>query len=141
VNATLDPALGLPRPAPPKKAEKLTRRAVSVAVADMKGTLFSVNVPLASIEARGRALVLKGDAEERAQLKNLKVRSGRSGILKVAFKSAPFDLNFAAGLRRLDDGGSVILEPPFTVRVDVGDEGGTVAIPCKASGRRFSCGG
>lgn len=140
VNATLEPALGLPRPAPPKKGEKITRRAIAVAVADTKGALIAVNVPSASTEVRGRGLVLKVDAEARAQLKNLKVRITRNGAMRVAFKTQPFDLTFASGQRRLDDDGAVILEPPFTVRVDVGDEGGTVAIPCKASGRRFSCG-
>lgn len=140
VNATLEPALGLPRPAPPRKGEKITRRAVSVAVADLKGNLVAVNVPVASTEVRGRALVLKGDAEARAQLKNLKVRITRNGAMRVAFKTQPFDLTFAAGQRRLGDDGAVILEPPFTVRVDVGEEGGTVAIPCKATGRRFACG-
>ncbi|HEV7730553.1 MAG TPA: choice-of-anchor tandem repeat NxxGxxAF-containing protein [Candidatus Binatia bacterium] len=140
VQSTLEPALGLPRPTTAPK-EKLTRRAVSVAVADMKGSLIAVNVPIGSIEVRGRSLVLKPGAVERAQLKGLKVRVSRNGLMKIAFRTAPFDLSFAAGLRKLDDDGAVILEPPFTVRVDVGDEGGTAAVPCKATGRRVTCGG
>ncbi len=140
VQATLEPAAGLPRPPAPAKGTPIARRAISVAVADAKGALIAVNAPLASVDVKGRALVLKRNAVERAQLRNLKVRFARDGAMKVAFKTAPFDLTFSAGLRQFDDDGAVILEPPFSVRVDVGDEGGTVSIPCKANGRRFSCG-
>ncbi len=145
VRGTLDPALGLPRASVAattrgKKGPKPTRAAIQVAVADTKGTLFAANVPVGSIEVRGRALVLKPGAPERAQVKSLKVKVSRNGQMKLTFRTAPFDLSFASGVRSTDDNGQVILEPPFTVRVDVGDEGGTVAIPCSGSGRRLSCG-
>ncbi len=51
-----------------------------------------------------------------------KLRLARDGTVRVVASSAPVDL-----LR----GGERTLEPPFTLSLEVGDDAGTVAVPCR----------
>jgi len=55
-------------------------------------------------------------------LRSLKLRLAGDGTVRVMALSAPVDL-----LR----GGERTLEPPFTLSLEVGDDAGTVAVPCR----------
>jgi hypothetical protein len=130
----------LPRAAAGKKA-KLRRVAMTVAVGDMKGNLWTVNVPSNDVRVRGRTFVVKGGTDTKT-LRSLRVRIAKDGTVRVAARSAPFDLNFGASAgHNFDSKGAVVLEPPFNVRVDVGGEGGNTLVNCTPKPRRFRCGG
>jgi hypothetical protein len=131
----------LPRPPADKKA-KLRRVALTVAVGDMKGNLWSVNIPSSAVKVRGRTLVAKGGADAKS-LQSLRVRVAKDGSMRVAARSARIGLsdpvNASAG-HNFDGTGAVILAPPFNVRVDVGGEGGNTLVHCTPKPRRFRCG-
>lgn len=130
----------LPRPAADKKA-KLRRVAMTVAVADMKGNLWTVNVPSTDVRVRGRTLVVKGGTDTKT-LRSLRVRVAKDGTIRVAARSALFRLNDEASLNHNFDGtGALVLAPPFNVRVDVGGDGGNAPVNCTPKGRRFHCDG
>jgi hypothetical protein len=138
LSAVLKPAK-LPRPAVDKKA-KLRRVAMTVAVGDMKGNLWTVNVPSTDVRVRGRSLVVKGGTDAKT-LRSLRVRVAKDGTIRVAARSALFDLNSGASAGHNFDGtGAVVLEPPFNVRVDVGGDGGNTLVNCTTKPRRFRCG-
>jgi hypothetical protein len=131
----------LPRAATDKKT-KLRRVALTVAVGDMKGNLWSANVPSTAVKVRGRTLVAKGGTDSKS-LQSLRVQVAKDGSMRVAARSARINLsdpgNASAG-HNFDGTGAVILAPPFNVRVDVGGEGGNVLVNCTPKPRRFRCG-
>jgi hypothetical protein len=89
---------------------------------------------------RGRYLIVKGGTDTKT-LRSLRVRVAKDGTIRVAARSAPFDLNFGASAGHNFDGtGAVVLEPPFNVRVDVGGDGGNALVNCTTKPRRFRCG-
>jgi hypothetical protein len=136
-SAVLKPG-NLPKSTDAKKS-KFGRQLVAVAVADTKGTLWSAVLPPKQIALRGQTLVAKGDGQKRVRA--LRVRLGKDGTIRLAVRSVPIDLSLiAGGLHRFDSNGSIILEPPLSVRVDVGGTGGSV-VPCVPQGRRYVCGG
>jgi hypothetical protein len=136
-SAVLKPG-NLPLPAGAKK-HKISRQLVAVAVADMKGTLWSAVLPPSQLALRGQTLVARGDGRKRVQ--GLRVRVQKDGSIRLSVRSAPFDLSSTAGgLHNFDSTGSLILAPPLSVRVDVGANGGSV-VPCVLQGRRYVCGG
>jgi hypothetical protein len=129
----------LPRATVDKKA-KLRRLAMTVAVGDMKGNLWTVNIPSNDVRVRGRSFVVKGGTDTKT-LRSLRVRVAKDGTIRVAARSAPFDLNFGASAgHNFDSTGAVVLEPPFNVRVDVGGDGGNALVNCTPKRRRFRCG-
>ena len=132
----------LPRAAADKKA-KLRRVAMTVAVGDMKGNLWTVNVASADVKVRGRTLVAKAGKNAKT-LRSLRIRVAADGTLRVAARSALMNLsdpgNASAG-HNFDGTGAVVLAPPFNVRVDVGGDGGTALVNCQPKPRRFRCGG
>lgn len=131
----------LPRAATDKKA-KLRRVALTVAVGDMKGNLWTVNVASTDVRVRGRSLVVKGGTDKKT-LRSLRVHVGKDGTIRVAARSALFNLsdpgNASLG-HNFDGTGAVVLEPPFNVRVDVGGDGGNALVNCTTKPRRFRCG-
>lgn len=117
------------------------QRAVTITVADTRGPLWTGTIQSVDTRLRGRTLAKRGGKTE-TPIGNLRVQFARGGTIRIAVASKRFDLSFSAqGLRRFDETGAVILEPPFTVRADVGEDGGSVVVPCTPKGRRFRCGG
>src|SRR5262249_13181374 len=116
----------------------LVRQLVSVAVADTKGTLWSAVLPPAQVALRGQTLVAKGDGRKRVRA--LQVRVGKDGTIRIAVRSQPVHLTNATRPHKVDRRGSPLIEPPLSVRVDVGGNGAS-AVPCVARGRRYVCGG
>jgi len=133
-SAVLRPG-NLPKPTDSKKS-KFGRQLISLAVADTKGTLWSAVLPPAQVAVRGQTLVAKGEGGKRVRA--LRVRVGKDGTIRLAVRSQPFDLTNATGLHKFDSTGSLIIEPPLSVRVDVGGNGAS-AVPCVARGRRYVC--
>ena len=130
----------LPGVAPDKKA-KLRRVAMTVAVGDMKGNLWTVNVASGDVRVRGRTLVAK--TGKKSPLRLLRVRVAADGTFHVAARSALFNLSAPGGAsvgHNFDGNNAVILAPPFNVRVDVGEDGGNVLMNCTPKPRRFRCG-
>lgn len=118
-----------------------TREPVAVSLQDMRGTLWSATLPAGSFRKAGRAFVLKGrDASDRVAKLRLKPR--KDGTVRATLKSRPFDsiLSFT-GLREFFDDGTLEVVPPFTVRLEIGDDAATVTVPCTGGGKRFDCGG
>ncbi len=145
-SAVLEPPDIMPQPPPsPERGQRELARArrklVTVAVADGVGPLWSGIVQSADTQLRGRTLRSKRGADSRVGA--LRVRFTRRGAIRVAVRSRPFDLSVSAGAaleRRFDETGAAILEPPFIVRVDVGEDGGSATLDCTPRGRRFGCG-
>lgn len=139
ISAVVDPGL-LPTSSG-EGATQLRRKQVTVSIADQRGRLWSGTVPAADTQLRGRTLARKRSAGA-SQIAGLKVRFTRRDGIRVEVRSKPFDLTFSAqGLRRFDDTGAVVLEPPLSVRVDVGEDGASAVLPCTPKPRRFTCGG
>lgn len=151
VNATVAPATTLPDIAEGSAArvtggtkktrrqrERLRPQAVSLAVGDQRGTLWSVTLPASAIEARGRALVAKPGSEQ--PIAGLRVRIARDGTIRVKARSTALDFAFSSGSRPFDQAGLPQLFPPFAVRVDVGAEGGAASVPCDPKKLSFRCG-
>src|SRR5262249_14833799 len=87
----------------------------------------------------GQTLVAKGEGRNR--VRGLRVRVQKDGSIRLTVRSAPFNLSSTAGgLHNFDSTGSVVLAPPLSVRVDVGENGGSV-VPFVLQGRRYVCGG
>ncbi len=123
---------------PPRARRKL----VTVAVADSVGPLWSGVVSSGDTLLRGRTLRKKRSADTR--IGALRVQFKGNGAIRIAARSLPFDLSFnALGTlgRRSDETGAAILVPPFFVRVDVGEDGGSARVECGTPppARRFRC--
>jgi hypothetical protein len=143
VNATLTPATTLPNveitePNGKKRRQRLRPQAISLAVGDVRGTLWSVNLPASSIDARGRVLVAKRGVTQ--PIKGLRVRIAKNGTIRVKAKSDAIDFAFAGGTRPFDEAGMPQLFPPFSVRLDVGPHGGAASVPCNPRKLSFRCG-
>lgn len=109
---------------------KADKGAVSVVVSDTQQTLLTANVSPGALTRRGATLVPKGKVKS---LRRLSVRLDRSkNMAVVTFASAPADLTF---------GGLALLQPPFTIRVDVGGDSGSVTIDCDVTRKAVVCPG
>jgi hypothetical protein len=137
----LDPGL-LPPPSPGTDAAKPVRqRAITITVADTRGVLWTSTLAARDAKLRGRTLTKRRSAQGDA-FQRLRVQFGRGGTVRIAAASKPFNLSDKAqGLRHYDQNSAVILEPPFVVRADVGEDGASVVVPCTPKGLRFRCGG
>jgi hypothetical protein len=141
LSMVLQPGL-LPAPAEGTDAARPVRqRAITITVADSRGGLWTSTLTAGDTRLRGNTLTKRrkatGDSFQR-----LRVQFGRGGTIRIAAASKPFDLSTKAqGLRHFDQNNAVILEPPFVVRVDVGEDGTSVTVPCTPKGRRFRCRG
>jgi hypothetical protein len=152
--AVINPGdLPTPPPSSERKAAELVRarrKLVVVAVADSVGPLWSGIVQGNDTRLRGRTLRKKSTADANggtdSRIDALRVQF-RKGDIRITVRSKPFDLTFNAGSstdRRYDgDTGAAILVPPFMVRVDAGEDGGSQSIDCAPPGghQRFHCGG
>jgi hypothetical protein len=131
---------------PPARLARIRRKLVAVTVADSVGPLWSGIVQSADTRLRGRTLRMKRGASAASRIGALRVQF-RKGAMRITVRSKPFDLSFSAGAslgRRYDsETGAAILEPPFIVRIDVGEDGGAASIDCAPPGdrRRFRCRG
>lgn len=103
--------------------------AVSVALTDSQITIWSATVPRSSLAPRRRIAKLPKTAGLES-MRALKVTRGRQNRLIVSGKSTLADLT-QAGLRRI--------EPPITMRIDLGDDSALVRIDCKARGKKLVC--
>ena len=97
---------------------------VILSLSDRNGVLWTVTVPKKQLARHGRsfAIVPSPGSSLGHHLRSLKLRLSRDGTVRVVASSAPVDL-----LR----GGERTLEPPFTLSLEVGDDAGTVAVPCR----------
>jgi len=97
---------------------------VILSLSDRNGVLWTVTVPKKQLARHGRsfAIVPSPGSSLGHHLRSLKLRLARDGTVRVVASSAPVDL-----LR----GGERTLEPPFTLSLEVGDDAGTVAVPCR----------
>src|SRR5262249_1244862 len=114
-----------PGVAPDKKA-KLRRVAMTVAVGDMKGNLWTVNVASGDVRVRGRTLVAK--TGKKSPLRLLRVRVAADGTFHVAARSALFNLSAPGGAsvgHNFDGNNAVILAPPCSGGAGGGGGGGT----------------
>jgi len=97
---------------------------VILSLSDRNGVLWTVTVPKKQLARHGRsfAIVPSPGSSLGHHLRSLKLRLAGDGTVRVMALSAPVDL-----LR----GGERTLEPPFTLSLEVGDDAGTVAVPCR----------
>jgi len=97
---------------------------VILSLSDRNGVLWTVTVPKKQLARHGRsfAIVPSPGSSLGHHLRSLKLRLARDGTVRVVASSAPVDL-----LR----GGERTLEPQFTLSLEVGDDAGTVAVPCR----------
>ncbi len=122
-----------------KDVRRIRAKTVTVAVADTQGTLWSGTVAATDTRLRGRTLTKKRRAASR--IGALRVRFTRTGM---RIKARSIKVNLADGgspSRTFDEVGAPILAPDFSVRVDVGEDGGSAIVPCAPKGRNFRCGG
>ncbi len=99
----------------------LAHESVTVSLADAQTTYFTTTVGGRKlVRARG-GWVLKG---RQGPLRKLRVRAKRNQA-RVSFVAAGLDL-FA-------------VTPPFTIRVDVGNDSGVVTVPCTVTDSRVTC--
>ncbi|HLY37964.1 MAG TPA: choice-of-anchor tandem repeat NxxGxxAF-containing protein [Candidatus Binatia bacterium] len=102
--------------------------AVVLSLADTAGPLWSVTVAAHRLTGHGGSWAVvpsrKGDLGR--TLRVLRVVVGKHRKVGLSFVSAPIDLT---------QGGTRPLKPPFTLSVELGDDEGSVRIPC-ALGRR-----
>src|SRR5262245_30770365 len=134
VSMLLDPGL-LPAPSAGTDAARPARqRAITITVADTRGLLWTSTLAAGDTRLRGRTLSKRRNAKGSA-FQRLRVQFGRGGTIRIAAASKPFDLSFKAqGLRHYDQNNAVILEPPFIVRADVGEDGASVTVSCTPKG-------
>jgi hypothetical protein len=102
---------------------KLGREPVVVSLADTRGVLWSATVPKAAIRRRGRWFVAapRGGGDLARALRGLRLQVTKSGQVRANATSARVDLT--------NDGRRVVT-PPLTVTLEVGDDSGTVVVPC-----------
>ncbi len=96
---------------------------VVLSLSDRNGVLWSATVPKKSLVRSGRSftIVPRPRSTLGRDLRSFRVTLARGGQVRVSALSAPVDL-LRGGLRTL--------EPPFTLGFEVGDDAGTVAVPC-----------
>ena len=105
-----------------------------------KGTVWTATLPAKDTQLRGRTLRKKHGPSE-SQIASLRVQFARNGTIRVALRSKRIDLSTTAqGIRNFEKD-AVVLVPPFTVRIDAGEDGSSSVIPCNAKSRRFTCHG
>ena len=97
---------------------------VILSLSDRNGILWTVTVPKKQLARHGRsfAIVPSPGSSLGHDLRSFKLKLAGDGTVRVVAFSAPVDL-----LR----GGERTLEPPFTLSLEVGDDAGTVAVPCR----------
>jgi hypothetical protein len=142
-----------PQPTTERKPADLVRarpKLVAVAVADQVGPLWSGVVQAEGTRLRGRTLKKKKGPDGDGQgvpsgVDVLRTQFGNESI-RITVRSKRFRLSDRAASsteRRYDpETLAPILEPPFIVRVDVGEDGGAGSVECPPPGsrRRFGCG-
>jgi hypothetical protein len=108
------------------------KEAVVVSLGDREGSLWSATVPARQLRGKGRAfsVVARPKSDLGKQLRALRLILQRNGDVKVTARSAKLDVT-QSGLRRL--------KPPFTIALEVGDDGGRVAVACTLSDRGGRC--
>jgi hypothetical protein len=109
------------------------REPVTVSLSDTRGVLWSATVPKGALQRRGRGFVAapRGGTDLGRLLRGLRVQATRSGQVRASATSARVDLT---------NGGARVLRPPFTVTLEVGDDSGTVVVPCELGPEGGRCG-
>jgi len=104
------------------------KEAVVVSLADTAGPLWSVTVGARRLTGHGRAwgVVPPRTGDLGRSLRALRVVVGKHNTVGLSLVSAAIDLT---------QGGKRLPKPPFTLSVEVGDDAGSVRVPC-ALGRR-----
>jgi len=96
---------------------------VTLSLSDTNGMLWTATVPKKKLTGHGRtfSIVQASRGKLGRDLRSLRLTLARNGTVRVSARSAPVDL-LRGGLRAL--------APPFTLSLEVGDDAGTVAVPC-----------
>ena len=103
-----------------------------LSLSDTNGVLWTATVPKKHLAQHGRTFTVVPSARTdlgRA-LRSLKLTLRRNGTVRVQALSARVDLL---------QGGQRTLAPPFTLSFAVGDDSGTVAVPCRLGRRGGRC--
>jgi hypothetical protein len=99
----------------------LSKDAVSIAVSDKETTYFNATVAPNKLARQGNSGVLR---RRQAKLKKLRIRAKR-GTVHVSFAAGGLDL--------------LLIRPPLTIRLSVGNDGGVVTVPCDDDGEHVVC--
>jgi hypothetical protein len=143
ISAVLQPQ-DLPPPTPTgddTPMARARRKLIAVTVADQKGTVWTATLPAKDVQLRGRTLRKKRGGKSESQIESLRVQFARKGTIRIAIRSKRIDLSSTAQGVRTFANDAVVLVPPFTVRIDAGEDGSSSVIPCSAKSRRFTCHG
>ncbi len=115
------------------------KEAVTVSLSDTQGTLWSASVPAKHLKGAGRSWSFAPKASKKARSKKkTAVASDLSGLQLLVGKSS-VRVNAASAAVDLTHGGLRPLAPPFTVRVEVGDDEGSVTFSCAPGPRGGHC--
>jgi hypothetical protein len=108
------------------------REPVVVSLADTGGVLWSATVPKAAVKRRGKWFVAapRGGSDLARLLRGLRLQA-RNGQVRANAKSARVDLT---------NGGKRTIRPPFTVTLEVGDDSGSIVVPCTLGPDGGECG-
>lgn len=105
---------------------------VTVALSDKTRTLWTGRIGAGGLMGRGRVFrPRKGGRVQPEELSRVRLRVAADGSAHVAALSPALDLT---------DFGNTELEPPFTLRVEVGDDSATAVVPCTVKRGRVKCG-
>ena len=110
-------------------------------IADSVGPVWSGTLGADDAHVRRRGLT--GRQGKKGRIAGVRVNFLKSGAMRISLRSRRFDLSLTSGSsldRRYDDKRDAILVPPFFVRVDIGEDGATGQIACKAGRRAVHCG-
>jgi hypothetical protein len=99
----------------------LTKDAVTIACADKTTTYFSVTIPPNKLGKQGGTWVLRHAQDK---LKKLQLRAKR-GTIRATFAASGLDF--------------LAVQPPFTLRLSVGNDSGMVVVPCTDTGEALVC--
>ena len=108
------------------------REAVTLTLADAKGSLWTVTVPAGQLKRHGKALAVvpKRGSTLALAVKSVRVEQPQRDTVRALVQSAALDLT-ARGQRPL--------EAPFTVTLQVGDDSGSKIAPCDVGKHGVHC--
>jgi hypothetical protein len=108
------------------------KEALIVSLSDTTGSVWSATVPAKGLKGGGRTFSFtpKPKSDLGKKLRSVRVALAKNRTVRVSAVSAPVDLT-QSGLRPL--------KPPFTMSVEVGDDGGRAVVPCTLGDRGARC--
>lgn len=100
----------------------LTKDAVTIVCADKQTTYFSVTIPPKQLAKQGGGTWALRRPQDK--LRKLRLRAKR-GAVRVTFAASGLDF--------------LLAQPPFTLRLSVGNDSGMVVVPCTDTGAAIVC--